>query len=274
MVLRSMLPAVRLEKAGDPWKVLKPDRYVDVVVGPSDRAGVEIDRPATEQPVVDTRLLEQFIDPSKRLELSRCRSVHSSIRTRLVPGRETPYVKAGRDSPELRAIRTSDMDEETRRSVVHLCVEAHGNEDFRNLFTYLPPEGLHVLAHLDDRLVGHAVVTTRWLQAGDGPLLRTAYVDAVSTSLSDQGRGIGSAIMQLLATLIDDFDIACLETDRISFYGRVGWEEWRGPLGGRSEDGLIPTPDQTGVMILRLPRTPDLDMEELLTVEANSRRIW
>ena len=25
-----------------------------------------------------------------------------------------------------------------------------------------------------------------------------------------------------------DFDIACLETERVSFYERLGWEEWRG----------------------------------------------
>jgi aminoglycoside 2'-N-acetyltransferase I len=171
-------------------------------------------------------------------------------------------------------MRTSEMDEDTRENVVRLCIEAHRNEDFQNLFSYLPPEGLHVLAYLGDRVVGHAVVTIRWLQAGNGPLLRTAYVDAVSTSPADQGRGIGSAVMERLASLIDDFDIACLETDRISFYGRLGWEEWRGPLGGRSEEGLIPTPDQTGVMILRLPRTPDLDLNELLSIEAHTRRIW
>jgi aminoglycoside 2'-N-acetyltransferase I len=178
------------------------------------------------------------------------------------------------DSLELRTIRTADMDEASRAEVVRLCVDAHQEDDFFNLFSYLPPEGLHVLAHIDDRLVGHAVVTTRWVQAGRGPLLRTAYVDAVATSPSEQGRGIGRAVMEYLASAVDDFDLACLETDRVGFYSSLGWEEWRGPLGGRSPEGIIPTPDQTGVMFLRLDRTPELDMSQMLTIEAHPARIW
>ncbi len=58
--------------------------------------------------------------------------------------------------------------------------------------------------------------------------------------------------MRHLASVVGDFDIACLETERVGFYERLGWEEWRGPLGGRSRDGIVPTPDQRGVMILRL----------------------
>jgi aminoglycoside 2'-N-acetyltransferase I len=77
-----------------------------------------------------------------------------------------------------------------------------------------------------------------------------------------QGQGYGSAVMRQLAKDIGDFDIACLETDRPAFYERLGWEAWRGPLAGRSEDGLIPTPEQTGIMILRLPRTPALNLDQ------------
>ena len=177
-------------------------------------------------------------------------------------------------SLELRTKRTSDMDQRTRETVVRLCIDAHQEEDFQNLFSYLPPEGLHVLAYLDERLVGHAVVTIRWLQAGNGPLLRTAYVDAVATSPTDQGLGIGSAVMRHLASVVGDCDIACLETDRVAFYERLGWEEWRGSLGGRSTKGFIPTPDQSGIMILRLGRTPNLDLHQLLTIEAHTARIW
>jgi aminoglycoside 2'-N-acetyltransferase I len=175
---------------------------------------------------------------------------------------------------ELRVARTSELDAETRDTVVRLCIDAHHEDDFENLFTYLPPEGLHVLAYLGERLVGHAVVTIRWLQNGDGPLLRTAYVDAVSTSPGDQGKGIGSAVMRKLATLVGDCDIACLETDRVGFYERLGWEEWRGPLGGRSTDGYVPTPAQTGVMVLRFDRTPLLDPHRPLTIEVQPARIW
>ena len=80
--------------------------------------------------------------------------------------------------------------------------------------------------------------------------------------------------MQQLAREIGDFDIACLETDRPSFYERLGWEVWRGPLAGRSEHGLVPTPEQTGIMVLRLPRTPALSLDQGLTIECQVGRIW
>jgi aminoglycoside 2'-N-acetyltransferase I len=110
------------------------------------------------------------------------------------------------DSLELRTMRTFDMDELTRECVVRLCIDAHHEEDLRNL--------------------------------------------------------------------VDDCEIACLETDRPAFYERLGWEEWRGSLGGRSAEGLIPTPDQSGVMILRLARTPKLDTSGPLTIEAHPARMW
>src|SRR5439155_1283171 len=46
------------------------------------------------------------------------------------------------------------------------------------------------------------------------------------------------------------------------------------PLAGRSGAGLIPTPDQRGVMILRLRDTPSLDLDTLLTIEVQPTRIW
>jgi GNAT superfamily N-acetyltransferase len=119
------------------------------------------------------------------------------------------------------------------------------------------------------------VVTTRWLQPEGLPLLKTAYVDAVSTAPDFQRRGFGSAVMRHLAGLISKaYEIACLETDRVGFYQRLGWEEWTGPLAGRAEHGLVPTPDQSGILILRLPRTPALDLDSLLTIECQPGRIW
>ena len=125
----------------------------------------------------------------------------------------------------------------------------------------------------EQELVSHAVVTTRWLQPEGQPKLRTAYVDAVATLPAYQGHGIGSRVMRHLASVVTDFEIACLETDRVSFYARLGWEVWRGPLAGRRGTELVPTPDQTGVMILRLARTPLLDTDSLLVIEYNGR-IW
>lgn len=173
----------------------------------------------------------------------------------------------------LKIALTQDLNEATRSAVVDLCTEAH-QVDFGPLFSFLPPEGRHFLAYLGNELVSHAVTTTRWLQPENLPLLQTAYVDAVATLPAYQGRGFSSALMRRLAEVSGvDYEIACLETDQVSFYERLGWELWRGPLAGRGDHGLVPTPDQTGIMILRLPRTPALDPDSLLTIEVQGR-IW
>jgi aminoglycoside 2'-N-acetyltransferase I len=170
--------------------------------------------------------------------------------------------------------RTEDLNAATRAAIIQLCIAAHQEDDFKNLFSYIPSGGRHFLAYREEELVSHAVVTTRWLQPEYQPVLKTAYVDAVATLPVYQGQGYGSALMQHLANNIADYAIACLETELPAFYQRLGWELWRGALAGRSEEGLIPTPVQMGIMILRLAGTPALNLDGLLTIECEGGRIW
>ncbi len=179
------------------------------------------------------------------------------------------------ESTRTACFKTEELDSTARNDIIDLCVAAHQEEDFRNLFAYVPAGGLHVLAFAAEQLVSHAMVTTRWLQPEGHPILRTAYIDAVATLPAFQGQGHGSALMQSLASRIDgEYVIGCLETDRVGFYERLGWKLWRGPLAGRSEQGLIPTPEQKGIMVLSLSQTPELDLRSMLTIECQPGRIW
>ena len=176
----------------------------------------------------------------------------------------------------IQSFKTEELDAETRNAIVNLCVIAHQEEDFKNLFVYVPSGGWHFLAFQDGQLVSHALVTTRWLQPEGQPVLKTAYIDAVATLPSAQGQGHGSALMRHLASAIDrEYSIGCLATDdQVRFYERAGWELWRGPLAGRSEQGLVPTPEQKGIMVLRLSQTPALNLDSTLTIECQGERIW
>jgi aminoglycoside 2'-N-acetyltransferase I len=172
-------------------------------------------------------------------------------------------------------VATEQLTAEQRSAVIEVCVAAHDNEEFRKIFShYIPSGGRHFLGYRDGELVSHAVVTTRGVQPAGEPILRTAFVDAVSTHPLHQEQGCASAVMRRLAAEVDDYEIGCLQTDIPGFYARLGWELWRGPLAGRGEDGLIPTPDQRGVMILRLLHTPALDLDAPLSVEVQPTRIW
>ena len=178
------------------------------------------------------------------------------------------------DSTPIILARTEDLDAAARASIIQVGNAAHHHEGFNHLFSDIPSGGRHFLAYRGETLVSHAVVTTRWLQPEGLPVLKTAYVDAVATVPAYQGQGYGSAVMRHLAANITDYAIACLETERPGFYERLGWELWRGPLGGRDGQGIIPTPDQQGIMILRLRDTPPLDLDAGLTIECQAGRIW
>lgn len=179
------------------------------------------------------------------------------------------------ESRRIGSFKTEELETDIREAIVNLCVLAHQEEDFKNLFSYVPSGGWHFLAFQGEQLVSHAMVTTRWLQPEGHPLLKTAYIDAVATLPSAQGHGHGSTVMRHLADEIDrEYLIGCLETVRIEFYERLGWEIWRGPLAGRGAQGLVPTPEQKGIMVLRLSQTPALDLHTLLTIECQDERIW
>lgn len=177
-------------------------------------------------------------------------------------------------SETISVVRTEDLSVDIRAMVVQVCVAAFGSDDFRQMFAHIPSGGRHFLAWRDERVVCHAVVTTRWLQPEGFPALKTAYVDAVATLPACQGQGVGSAVMRRLAQNVSDYDIAGLKTASPGFYARLGWESWRGPLAGRRSDGLVPTPKQQGVMMLRLPQTPLLSLDSALSIECQPGRIW
>jgi aminoglycoside 2'-N-acetyltransferase I len=178
------------------------------------------------------------------------------------------------DAVVVSVLSTEALTDAQRSEIIEVCIAAHENEEFRNLFTHFSSGGRHFLAHVGSELVGHAVVSTRWVQPEGQDVLKTAYVDAVSTLPKYQGKGYGSAVMSRVAAEIPDYEIACLQTDEPAFYERLGWELWRGPLAGRNDDELVPTPEQRGVMVLRLSRTPPLDLDTQLTIECQEYRIW
>ena len=164
-----------------------------------------------------------------------------------------------------------DLSETHWREIVELCLAAY-EEDFEAIFRTLP-RTKHILARVDGRLVSHACWATRWLQPGDHSPLRTAFVEAVATAPNEQRRGYASAVMRRLAREILEYDLGGLSPACPHIYERLGWQMWRGPLAIRTDNGLLSTP-RDDVMVLRLPRTPELDLAGPLSAEWREGELW
>jgi aminoglycoside 2'-N-acetyltransferase I len=80
--------------------------------------------------------------------------------------------------------------------------------------------------------------------------------------------------MKRLAQEIRAYDLGGLSPFSVAYYARLGWELWRGPLFIRTDDGLLPTLEAEDVMILRLPNTPDLDLDAPLSAEWREGELW
>jgi aminoglycoside 2'-N-acetyltransferase I len=177
------------------------------------------------------------------------------------------------DNLRIDVLPTTALDAAQRAMIVRLCSAAFA-QDFGTLFDLIPASASHILARLNDTLIGHATWMPRWLQPAQQPPLRTAYVDAVAILPVYQQRGLGSRVMRHLAEQIQDYELGALATSDVAFYAQLGWELWRGPLSARLDQGIQPTPNEQ-VMILRLPKTPpDLDLSLSLSIEWRAGSVW
>jgi aminoglycoside 2'-N-acetyltransferase I len=155
-----------------------------------------------------------------------------------------------------------------------LCNRAYAvyNVDLEPLFETFS-DATHVIGWWGSAMVSHAMWVTRWLQAGNQPPLRTAYVEMVATEPQFQGRGFASAVMRRLATAIDDFEMGGLCPAEPMLYTKLGWVFWQGPLFIRTGEGLLST-TETQIMILRLSKTPPLDLTLPLSAEWREGELW
>jgi aminoglycoside 2'-N-acetyltransferase I len=171
----------------------------------------------------------------------------------------------------LEVIQASHLTSKQLAAIHALCNQAY-EEDLTPLFaTFI--DATHVLGYYGKSIESHAMWVTRWLQAGDNPPMRTAYVEMVATGPSFQRRGFATAVMRRLADEISDFDLGGLCPAEPELYAKLGWVFWRGPLFIRTPERVIITPDER-VMILRLPNTPALDLELPLSAEWREGELW
>jgi aminoglycoside 2'-N-acetyltransferase I len=156
-------------------------------------------------------------------------------------------------------------------AVCQLCSAAFATDYSPFLRSFAAPT--HVLARLNGRLVGHALWVTRWLQPAGRAPLRTAYVEGVAVDMSLRRQGIGTMVMRRVGEAIQAYELGGLSTGSDSFYARLGWQSWCGPLSIRTTNGEIATPADR-LMVLLLPQTPRLDLSEPMSAEWRDGELW
>lgn len=174
---------------------------------------------------------------------------------------------------EIRLVPSQAMSLELREQIRVLCSVAY-QEDFTAYLQLLSP-ATHVLGYADGELVSHVAWVERELRVGGLGSLRTAYIEAVATLPSHQGHGFATALMQATPSLLHEFQLAALAPSDATFYQRLGWRMWEGPLSYIDPSGAqIDTPDEE-VMIYPLPLTPsNLDVRASLTTKWRAIEVW
>ena len=172
----------------------------------------------------------------------------------------------------IQVVHSAAISEALRGEIISLCIRAY-EENLQALYeTFDSPT--HVLGYCDEVLVSHAMWVTRYLQPGNLQPLRTDYVELVATHPDYRQRGFASSIMKRLVGEILDYDLAALSPFSVEYYGRLGWEAWRGPLFIRADGKILSTPADERVMIYRLPKTPPLDLNAPLSAEWRAGELW
>lgn len=158
---------------------------------------------------------------------------------------------------------------------VQLCERAYDDDDDIAALMREFENATHVLLiDTRDRLVSHALWVERRLVYRAGRI-RSAYVELVATDPDRQRQGHASTVMHAVSSAIASFDIGALSPSEPAFYARFGWEMWRGPLFEQRPDGMTaPSHPNETVMVLQMPRGPELDLEAPLTAPWRSGEIW
>jgi aminoglycoside 2'-N-acetyltransferase I len=135
--------------------------------------------------------------------------------------------------------------------------------------------GVHFVLGLNGAIIAHASVVERELHIEERPV-RAGYVEAVATAPDRQGEGFGSLVMEDVTGYIRQrFELGALGTGRHRFYERLGWQRWTGPSSVRTPDGLRPTPDDDGfILVLRTPSSPPFDRAVPISCEWRPGDDW
>jgi aminoglycoside 2'-N-acetyltransferase I len=140
---------------------------------------------------------------------------------------------------DLQIAHTAFLDQQTRSLtrafLVDVFADEFVNHDWENAIG-----GIHALLWEQGEVIGHASVIQRRLLHQERAL-RAGFLECVAVRADRRRRGHGTAMMRALTTAVNDvYDLSalCSNEEAKPFYGKLGWDVWRGPLLTLTPTGL------------------------------------
>ena len=177
---------------------------------------------------------------------------------------------------DLRVLPSAALSDAEWAELTALCVAAF-EEPWDGYWESVGP-GRHVIARdAAGAIQAHAAIVHRILYPG-ALVVPAGYVEAVAVLPDRQRGGVGTEVMKVIDSLIDDeYQLGALGTGSQAFYERLGWEAWRGPTWIRNRDGSLErsASEDGGIMVYRTATTPrELDLDAPIAVDWRPGEVW
>ena len=121
--------------------------------------------------------------------------------------------------------------------------------------------GARFVGTIDDQIVAHAAVVPRAVLINDLPMT-IGYLEGVAVSAMFQGQRLGSQLLQHVSDFCkSNYEISMLSTDEFDFYGKFGWQRFKGTSGVMQDSVKNLTPEEDdGIMYLAGKSTKSIEI--------------
>jgi aminoglycoside 2'-N-acetyltransferase I len=121
--------------------------------------------------------------------------------------------------------------------------------------------GARFVGTLDDQIVAHAAVVPREVLINELPMT-IGYLEGVAVSPKFQSQGLGSQLIQHVSDFCrSSYEISMLSTDEFDFYGKFGWQRFKGTSGVMQDSVKSFTPEEDdGLMYLAGNSTDSIEI--------------
>lgn len=179
---------------------------------------------------------------------------------------------------QFKIIAAQDLNKQQRQQIAELCFFAF-DEDPWSQYTFMQT-AVHLLGILDGNIVSHALWTDRIFTLKDGVIVKTAYIEYVTTNFNMRGKGLASKLLRYLIDVLTalGYELAALQPEDEAFYKKLGWISWWGDLYIKQDTSTYLTDDYEIMLYLLstklIGRLSHRSEENTICAEWREGEVW